>query len=307
MSLPRMWKLAGQKRSVWSCLAGAEGERRVVVEERVEPHVEDVLGIPRDLDAPGQLGAAEADVLQPAADEAERLVVALPGGDEVGPVGVQLLQLLLEAGEPEEPVLLLLAVQRDAVDRARVVRADLVLGLEVRAAGAVPALVLALVDVAVVVDALHDLLDPLLVAGVGGADEEVVGRVDARHQVLEAGGVAVGQLLRRDALALGGERDRLAVLVRAGEEEHDLASLAHVAGEDVRPDRGVRVTEVRCRVDVVDRGRDVEGHLGRRRLAARGLRAPGGRGGVGARGGSNRPAPLTPFAAWRRERSRCWT
>ena len=30
----------------------AEAERRVVVEQRVEPDVEDVLGIPRDLDAP---------------------------------------------------------------------------------------------------------------------------------------------------------------------------------------------------------------------------------------------------------------
>ena len=99
-----------------------------------------------------------------------------------------------------------------------------------------------------------------LVARVGGADEEVVGDVDARHQRLEALGVAVGQLLRRDALALGRLRDRLAVLVGAGEEEDLLAALAHVAGEDVGADRRVRVPEVRRRVDVVDRRGDVEGH-----------------------------------------------
>ena len=58
-------------------------------------------------------------------------------------------------------------------------------------------------------------------------------------------GVAVGQLLRRDALALGGERDRLAVLVGAGEEEDVLAALAHVAREHVGRDRRVRVPEVR--------------------------------------------------------------
>ena len=69
--------------------------------------------------------------------------------------------------------------------------------------------------------------------GVGGADEEVVGRVDVRHQVAEPLGVAVDQLLRRDALALGRLRDRLAVLVGAGEEEDVLAALAHVAGEHV--------------------------------------------------------------------------
>ena len=80
--------------------------------------------------------------------------------------------------------------------------------------------------------------------------------------VLEALRVAVGELLRRDALALGGERDRLAVLVGAGEEEDVLAALALVAGEDVGADRRVRVAEVRRRVDVVDRRGDVEGHAG---------------------------------------------
>ena len=81
-------------------------------------------------------------------------------------------------------------------------------------------------------------------------------------------GVAVGELLRRDALALGDLRDRLAVLVGAGEEEHVLAALAVMAGEDVGADRRVRVAEVRRRVHVVDGRRDVEGHGGRQRLAA---------------------------------------
>ena len=60
--------------------------------------------------------------------------------------------------------------------------------------------------------------------------------------------------------ALGGVGDRLAVLVGAGEEEHVLAALAHVAREHVGGDRRVRVAEVRLRVDVVDRRGDVEGH-----------------------------------------------
>ena len=154
------------------------------------------------------------------------------------------------------------------MDRAGVVLADLVLGLEVRAARAVPALVDALVDVPVVVHGLHDLLDAALVARVGGPDEVVVGDVDARHQRLEALGVAVGELLRRDALALGRLRHRLAVLVGAGEEEHLLAALAHVAGEDVGADRGVRVPEVGRGVDVEDRRGDVVGHRRRRTLAA---------------------------------------
>ena len=72
--------------------------------------------------------------------------------------------------------------------------------------------------------------------------------------------VAVGELARLDALALGRLRDRLAVLVGAGQEEHVLAALAHVAGEDVGADRRVRVAEVGLGVDVVDRRGDVVAH-----------------------------------------------
>ena len=187
MSLARICSVAGHSSAVRSRVARAERERRVVVEQRVEPDVEDVRGIPRDLDAPGELGAAERDVVEAAGDERARLVEARRRERRSRAVGVELLELLLEGGEPEEPVLLLLAVERDAVDRAGVALRDLVLGLEVRAAGAVPALVQALVDVPVVVHALHERLDALLVARVARADEEVVGGVDARHQRLEAG------------------------------------------------------------------------------------------------------------------------
>ena len=259
MSLPMMWN-AGQNfvRQVLAVLG--ERERRVVVQERVEPDVEDVGRVPRHLDAPGQLGTAEADVIEPAGDERARLVVAVARAHPLRLVRVELLEALLEGGELEEPVLLLLAVERDLVDRAGVVLADLVLGLEVRAARAVPALVDALVDVAVVVDRLHERLDRALVPRVRRADEEVVGDVDARDQRLEALRVAVGELLGRDALALGRLRDGLAVLIGAGEEEHLLAALAHVPRQDVGADGGVRVTQVRGRVHVEDGGGDVVGH-----------------------------------------------
>ena len=237
-----------------------EAERGDVVEQRVEPDVEDLVGIPRDRDPPLQPRARERDVLQPLGDERARLVAELAREDEVRVLRRELLELLLEAREAEEPVVLALAVERDLVDRARVVLARLLVGLEVRAAGAVPALVGALVDVAVVVDALEDLLHALLVARVGRADEEVVGGLEPRQQRHEVLDVAVAELLRRDALSFGGERDRLAVLVGAGEEEDLLAALAHVAGQHVGGDRRVRVAEVRRRVHVVDRRGDVEGH-----------------------------------------------
>ena len=119
--------------------------------------------------------------------------------------------------------------------------------------------------------ALHDVLHPPHVLGIGGPDEEVVRRLELRRerlellrvqigQVLEALGVAVGQLTRLQPLRLGGVGHRLAVLVGAGEEEHVLAALAHVPREHVGGDLLVRVAKVRLRVDVVDRGGDVKGH-----------------------------------------------
>ena len=102
-----------------------EGQGRVVVQERVEPDVEDVALVPRHLDAPGQLGAAERDVVEAAVDERQRLVVAGARRHEVRPLGVQRLEALLEGRELEEPVLLALGLERDLVDRARLVGPDL--------------------------------------------------------------------------------------------------------------------------------------------------------------------------------------
>src|SRR5207248_8308576 len=128
----------------------------------------------------------------------------------------------------------------------------------------------ALVHVAVVVDLLHHLLDAALVLRVARADEEVVGGVDAGDQVAELHRVAIGQLARRHTLALGGLRDRLAVLVGAGEEEHVLPALAHVAREYVGGNSRVRVPRWGPSVPVVDRLSDVEGHARPRLLVAAG-------------------------------------
>ena len=162
-----------------------------------------------------------------------------------------------------------------------------VVRLEVGAARAVEALVDALVDVARVVDALEDLLHLRVVARVGGADEEVVRRVDERRHVLEPLRVLVGELARADAELLRGERDGLPVLVGAGEEEHVLATLAHVPCEHVGGDRRVRVAEVRLAVHVVDRGGYVVAHVLPMLRTRRG-RAPEARGFHHRMGGQRR-------------------
>ena len=91
--------------------------------------------------------------------------------------------------------------------------------------------------------------------------------LELRRERLEALGVPVGELLRRDAERVRGVGDRLAVLVGARQKEHLLAALAVVARHHVGGDRRVRVPEMRRRVDVVDRGGHVEGHAALRLLS----------------------------------------
>ena len=55
----------------------------------------------------------------------------MPVREQLRPVAVELLELLLEGGEPEEPVLLALALKDDLVDRAAVA----VLELDGKSAG----------------------------------------------------------------------------------------------------------------------------------------------------------------------------
>jgi hypothetical protein len=85
----------------------------------------------------------------------------------------------------------------------------------------------------------------------------------------------VGELLWRDAGGGGAALDLLAVLVGAGEEEGVVAEQAVAAGDDVGDDGGVGVADVRARVDVVDRGGEVELFIAKASLAGeRQERAP---------------------------------
>ena len=117
------------------------------------------------------------------------------------------------------------------------------------------------------------------------------------------------------ALRLGGVGDRLAVLVGAREEEDVLAALAVVARHDVGGDRRVRVPEVRRRVDVVDRRRDVEGghcrghatsvdRIGCRAATRAGARSSRGRGRRAARAAAAAPVHEAARAARRRRAAR---
>ena len=99
---------AGQVAANFSAPPGgrlvAEAHGGGVVEQRVEPHVDDLRGVPRHGDAPVEARPGDRQVLQAAADERDDLVVRALRRDRVGVVLVVREQRVAERGQPEEPV-----------------------------------------------------------------------------------------------------------------------------------------------------------------------------------------------------------
>ena len=81
-------------------------DRGDVVGERVDPHIHDVLRIARDLHAPVEGRTRDRQVLQAALDEGADLVEPLLRQHEVGMALIEIEQLLLVSGKPEEIALL---------------------------------------------------------------------------------------------------------------------------------------------------------------------------------------------------------
>ena len=158
------------------------GERRGVVDERVDPDVDRLVGIPRQRHAPVDGLARDRDVAQPALDVRAHLVEPRLRQHERRIRRVALEQALGVVREPEERVALLRERRHGAVLGAAAVD-QVVLAVERLAGGAVEARVRALVEVAALAHALHEALHERLVLGIGRADEEVVRRLDVARQL----------------------------------------------------------------------------------------------------------------------------
>ncbi len=138
---------------------GSQADCRRVVDQRVEPDVDDALGVPGQRNAPRLTGPADGDVVETAFEQPELLVTARLGHRKLGMLLKVLEQRLLVLRQPEEIVLLLDPLRLGL----RMLRAapvhELFLGLEGFASDAVPPFVDAFVDVAGVVNPLHQFCD----------------------------------------------------------------------------------------------------------------------------------------------------
>ncbi len=235
------------------------GERAQVVDERVSPDVGDLALVPGQRDAPGLARAADREVLEATGDEAPRLVVAEVRQHEFRSLVVERKQPLFVRGQPEEVVLLLDVLNAIAVLRALAVD-ELILGLELLTADAIQTGIDVFVDVPVVVDALEEAADELLVAVIRRSNVEVGLGSDGLRQRAPHLADAIDVLLCLEALLLSDSVDLRRMLVHPGKQERVVSPLTVMPDEDVGRDRRVRVPEVRGRVHVVDRRGQVVAH-----------------------------------------------
>jgi hypothetical protein len=114
--------------------------------------------------------------------------------------------------------------------------------------------------VAVRAEALDEVLHERLVLVIGGPDEEVrLGAHERRERTPVLLDDPIDEHLRVEPALLRDPEHLRRMLVRPREEEGVVAPLPMMADEDVGRDRRVRVADVRRRVDVVDRCRQIEG------------------------------------------------
>ena len=238
-------------------MIGGVAQRGDVVGQRVQPHIHGVLGVEVHRNAPLDGGTADAQILQAGLEEVvDHFVLAGRGLDEIGVLLDILDQPVLILAQLEE-IGFLAGLFHGAAAVGAVAVLQLQFGEEALAGGAVPALVAALVDVALLVKLAEDLLHGLYMALVGGADEVVVIHIHQFPQILDACHDLVHIGLRGHALGLGLALDLLAVLVRAGEEVGVIAFQLLEAGGGVGGDAAIGVADVQVVAGVVNRRGDV--------------------------------------------------
>ena len=231
-----------------------------IVKEGIDPHIHHMARVKVHGHTPGEAGAGNAQVLQTGLDEVvHHLVDPAPGLQEIG-VFQQVLDPIGVLAEPEEVGLFLRVLHLAAAVRALALY-QLAVGPEALTGLAVFALVGALVDVAIVIHLLEDLLNGLHMVVIRGADEPVVGDVHQLPQIQHAAGAlhnVVHELLGGDPGLLGLVLDLLTMLIGAGEEHHIIALEPLEAGHGVGSHGAVRVADVEFGRRIVDGRGNVE-------------------------------------------------
>ena len=229
-----------------------------VVRKRIEPNVHDVLVVKIDRNAPLEGGSGNAEVLQAGQEEVvHHFRFALRRLNEFRVLIDVVDEAVCILAHLEEVRFFLCGLYRAVAVRTAAVFIKLRSREEGFARRAVHALVVALINIALLVELFKDLLYLLFVVIVRSADEFVVGGVHHVPVRLDDLRDVVDIFLRGDAGGIGLFFNLLAVLVRAGLEVDIVALHALVARNAVGEHDLIRVADVRAAGGVSDSRRNI--------------------------------------------------
>src|SRR6266853_6553127 len=194
----------------------AKSDGRDVIRQRVQPHVDHMLGIVRYRNTPRKSRSADREIAQSATHKRNHFIAPRFRTDELW-VGIKFEQLILKSRQLEEIILFLYGLGRPSAVRTgsarlRTIHIELV-------GHAILSGVSAFVDVTVVTNTAKQFLHALLMPVFCGADEVVVRDTHALPQFTEFRGDLVRILLWSFTSGLCRPLDLLPVFVSAGEKK----------------------------------------------------------------------------------------
>ena len=228
-----------------------------IVGQRIYPHVDHVLGVEGDRDAPGERGTGNAQVFQTGLDEVVDQFYRTGLGLEIVGLQQQLFDALCKGCHLHEVSLFLCLGDLPVAFRTAAVFVQLGLRPEAFARCAVLALIFALIDVSQVVQALEDLLYGFYMIVVCGADIAVIADVHFFPQCFEGLNDLIYIFFRRDTLCRRFLFNFQTVFICSGEENDIIALHSSEPGDRIAGYSGVAVTDVGISRRIVDRCRDI--------------------------------------------------
>ena len=215
-----------------------------IVGEGVQPYVDHMLRVKVHGNAPAEGGPGHAEILEARQQEVVHHLI-FPGNrlNELRMLIDILDQFRSVFAHAEEVGLLPGRGHRPAAVRTLAVH-QLGFRKERFTGGAVHPLVIAFINIPLVVELFEDLLYLLLVGGIRGADEFIIGSLHEIPDAADLSGHLIYQLLGGDALLLGLQFDLLAVLVGTGLKKHIIALLPVKTGNAVRQHCLVGIADV---------------------------------------------------------------
>ena len=235
-------------------------ECRRIVEERINPYVDDVLVIEVNGNAPFEAGSGYAKVFQTGIDEVMDHFVHTGTGEKEIRVFKKIADTVSILGKTEE-ICFFFCVDNGSAAVGTATVLELAFGPEAFAGSAVFALIGALIDIAVFIHFFENALNCGNVIIVGGTDETVVADVHQLPKVLNALFAlndVVNELLRRNACLARFVFDLLTVLVRSRQEHNVVALEAFVACHRIGSYGAVGVSDMELVARIIDRSGNIK-------------------------------------------------